>query len=86
MRTFNLQIVTPDGLLFDDEAVSLSLRTVSGDIGILAGHADYVSAVGDGASHLTDKEGNKKNARCRGGIISVNKGFVRLVADEFEWD
>ena len=40
--------VTPDGLSFDGDACSLTVRTVSGDVGILAGHLDLVSALGMG--------------------------------------
>lgn len=40
MTPFHLKIVTPDGLSFDGDACSLTVRTVSGDVGILAGHLD----------------------------------------------
>ncbi len=33
---------------FDGDACSLTVRTVSGDVGILAGHLDLVSALGMG--------------------------------------
>ena len=48
MTPFHLKIVTPDGLSFDGDACSLTVRTVSGDVGILAGHLDLVSALGMG--------------------------------------
>ena len=40
MTQFHLKIVTPDGERFDGMAESISLRTVSGDMGILANHID----------------------------------------------
>ena len=45
MNKFKLQIVTPDGLVFDDEVENIILRTVNGDVGILAHHADYVASL-----------------------------------------
>ena len=48
MTAFHLKIVTPDGLFFDGDAFSLTVRTVAGDVGILAGHLDLVTALGTG--------------------------------------
>ena len=43
MNTFHLQIVTPDGLMFDGDAEKLLVRTTEGDVGIMSGHCDYVT-------------------------------------------
>ena len=59
MTGFPLKIVTPDGLEFDGMAEQLIVRTVTGDMGIMAKHADCVAPLGmgeatvviDGASH-----------------------------------
>ena len=40
MNTFHLQIVTPDGLMFDGDAEKLLVRTTEGDVGIMSGHCD----------------------------------------------
>ncbi len=45
MNTFHLQIVTPDGLMFDGDAEKLLVRTTEGDVGIMSGHCDYVTPV-----------------------------------------
>lgn len=86
MNTFKLQIVTPDGLMYDGEGRSISVRTTSGDIGILAGHADYVAPVAKGTARVTDENGDTKTTECNGGLVSVKNGIVRLVADEFKWN
>ena len=41
MTPFQLKIVTPDGIAFDGMAESLSVRSTSGDLGILAGHTNW---------------------------------------------
>ena len=65
MTSFPLQIVTPDGMQFDGQAEELIVRTVSGDMGILAGHINTVAPLGMGqATVLT--EGNKRYAACIG--------------------
>lgn len=86
MNTFQLQIVTPKGLMAEEEAQSLTVRTTAGDVGILAGHADYVAPVAKGLAKITDKNGKVRTAECNGGLVSVKNGTVRLVADEFEWN
>lgn len=84
MNEFDLQIVTPDGLLFDGKAQKLILRTSEGDVGILANHANYLAALSIGIARVITKEGERRGA-CAGGMVSVTDGFVRVVASTFEW-
>ena len=82
--TFHLQIVTPDGLCFDGQAESLSVRTRQGDVGILPNHIDYVAPLGMGQARVR-VDGEVRCAACIGGMISVIGGEVKLVATTFEW-
>lgn len=84
MNTFRLQIVTPDGSLFDGQAEALRLRTTEGYVSIRANHIDYVAALDIGMVTLT-QDGVAKDAACGGGFLSVQKGEVRLVATTFEY-
>ena len=43
MSTFHLQIVTPDRMAYDGQAERVILRTVNGDVAILARHIDYAA-------------------------------------------
>ena len=55
MTAFPLKIVTLDGLIYDGQAEELIVRTITGDMGILAGHINCVAALGMGrASVLID--------------------------------
>ena len=84
MNSFPLKIVTPDGVVFDGQAEELVVRTVSGDMGILAGHINCVAPLGMGlATVITD--GQKRYGACIGGMVSVLDGQVRLVPTTFEW-
>ena len=84
MSSFRLQIVTPDGSLFDGQAEALRLRTSEGYVSLRAGHADYIAALDVGMVSLT-RDGVTRNAACGGGFVSVEKGAVRLVATTFEY-
>lgn len=85
MRPFHLEIVTPDGLIFDGEAESLLVHTEDGDVQILRGHADYFASVAIGRAKVTAAGGVSRVASCAGGFLSVEKGNVRLVAITFEY-
>ena len=84
MTAFPLKIVTPDGLLYDGQAEELIVRTVSGDMGILAGHIDCVAPLGMGRATVL-AEGKKRYGACIGGMVSVVNGHVTLVPTTFEW-
>ena len=85
MATFHLQIVTPDRMVFDGQAESIIVRTVGGDVCILARHIDYAAPLGVGEARMTDAEGNERIAACSGGMLSVADGKVRVMATTFEW-
>ena len=84
MKSFHLSIVTPDGTQFDGDAEELVVRTISGDMGIMAGHINCVTALGMGKA-LIVSDGKKREAACIGGILSVIDGKVSLVPTTFEW-
>ncbi len=84
MTEFDLQIVTPDGLMFEGKAQKVIVRTSEGDVGILAKHTDYVAALSIGVARVFTADGERKGA-CAGGMLSVTGGVVRIAASTFEW-
>ena len=84
MTPFSLKIVTPDGLEFDGQVEQLIVRTVTGDMGILAGHMSCVAPLGMGVATIVT-DGQKRYAACIGGMVSVVDGAVTLVPTTFEW-
>lgn len=84
MTPFPLKIVTPDGLVYDGEAEELLVRTTSGDVAILARHINFVAPLGMGRAMIV-ANGQRRNAACIGGMVSVVNGTVTLVPTTFEW-
>ena len=84
MTNFKLEIVTPDGLVFDGEAESLLVHTDDGDVEILAGHMDYMASVATGRARIIIG-GVSKYASCSGGFLTVSREGVKLVAVTFEF-
>ena len=84
MRPFSLKIVTPDGVQFDGTAEELTVRTTNGDVGILAGHINFVAALGMGEAMVLTG-GRRRYGACIGGMVSVVDGNVTLLPTTFEW-
>lgn len=82
--TYHLQIVTPDGQCFDGQAVRLIVPTIHGQVGILARHINYVTALGMGQAKVVTEDGERW-AACIGGMLAVTNGDVKVVATTFEW-
>ena len=84
MTHFHLKIVTPDGLIYDGEAEQVTVRTQEGDVSILARHINFVTPLGMGRAAIV-ANGQRRNAACIGGMLSVVNGEVTLVPTTFEW-
>ena len=84
MTSFPLKIVTADGLVYDGPAEEIIVRTITGDMAVLARHINCVAPLGMGrATIVTD--GQRRYAACIGGLLSVQNGEVNLVPTTFEW-
>ena len=84
MKTFNLQIATPDGIRFDGEAESLLVKCEAGDVEIMAGHADLFASLGIGRARIKTADGERL-ASCAGGFITVSGGEAKMIATTFEF-
>ena len=84
MSAFSLKIVSPDGVKFSGQVQQLTVRTTTGDMGILAGHIDCVAALGMGRATIV-ADGQTRYAACIGGMLSVANGEVTVTPTTFEW-
>lgn len=87
MKSFKLEIATPDGMRYDGDAVQVSVRGIGGELAILAGHIPFCTALGKGECRVYIGEEGKeiKHASCGGGMLMVTKENVRILASDFEW-
>ncbi|MBE6925600.1 MAG: F0F1 ATP synthase subunit epsilon [Ruminococcaceae bacterium] len=84
MNSFHLKIVTPDGVCYDGDAQSVTVRSITGDIGILARHIDITSPLGEGEARVMI-DGETRRAHCSRGLLSVQNGEVTLLPAVFRW-
>ncbi len=85
MSTFSLTVSTPDGMLYKGDVQSLRLRTIDGDVGILANHENYTTAIGVGEAQIVEQDGTVHRAACIGGLLSMIDNSARVIATTFEW-
>ena len=62
MSSFPLKIMTPDGTAFDGQVQSVSCRTITGQVQLMARHIDYCTALGMGEAHITLEDGTQRSA------------------------
>jgi F-type H+-transporting ATPase subunit epsilon len=84
MATFPLKIVCPDGVKFEGQVQQLTVRTTSGEMGILAKHINCVAPLGMGQATIITEDG-PRHAACIGGMVSMVDGKATLVPTTFEW-
>ena len=84
MKRFHLEIATPDGMCYDGEAESVTVKTDDGDIEILASHADLLASLATGRARIL-LDGKPRYASHSGGFISVTKEGVKIAAITFEF-
>ena len=71
METLKLEIVTPTGVLFDDEVKMVTVPGKEGEFGILPHHASLISLLKAGVIEYEMKDGKK-------GVIAINWGHVKI--------
>ncbi|HZS54188.1 MAG TPA: ATP synthase F1 subunit epsilon [Bryobacteraceae bacterium] len=81
--TFQLEVATPERLLVDEQVTQAELPGQNGYLGILAGHAPLMSALGPGVLSYEDSAGSHVLA-IAGGFVEVSDNRVRVLADEAE--
>ena len=85
MKTFRLQIITPDRILFDGDAVQLTARTTEGDVGILAGHTRYAAVLKTGVLTIKLENGETRTAAVAGGALKVSDEKTTVITTAAEW-
>ena len=71
MELMKLEIITPNGVIFDGEVKQVNLPGSEGEFGVLAGHATLVSLLDTGVI-VYEKEDSKEVA------VAINSGYVKV--------
>ena len=79
MKTYLLNISSPDGKIFSGQVVSIILRGVEGEFAILADHIPFITSVVPGKCIIELEDGTVKEGQTEGGMITVGKDDVTFL-------
>ncbi|MCD6212428.1 MAG: F0F1 ATP synthase subunit epsilon [Sulfurovum sp.] len=71
MELMKLEIVTPDGMIFDADVKQVTLPGSEGEFGVLANHATLVSLLDTGVIVIEKSDGGEL-------AVAINSGYVKV--------
>ena len=77
----NVELVSPEKKVWSGEAVSVSARTLEGDLGILTDHAPLLGVLVDGKVVIKGTDGSTNEFNVSGGFLSVSNNRVSILAE-----
>lgn len=86
MRTYLLKISSPEGDIFSENVVMLSVRGTEGDLAIMAGHIPFVTYVKPGEVKILLEGGEEKIGTVSGGVLVVSPEKTILLLGEVKWN
>ncbi len=86
MNSFRLVISSPDGNIFDDEAVMISVRGIEGELAIMAGHIPFVTTVEACDCRIELPDDTDITGHTDGGLLTVSKDRVTLLSGSFQFN
>lgn len=86
MKTFNLKILTPDGVAFEGEVGAVFARGSEGDLAIMANHVPILTFVQKGKCKLLLPDDTEKIASIDGGTLNVKKELTTVMCGCIKWD
>ena len=79
-----VELVSPERILYSGEAEMVVARTSEGDIAFLTGHSPFIGALGVGAVSIRGTDGSEERAAVHGGFVEVSGDRVTILSDVAE--
>ena len=79
--TLKVELVSPTERVWSGEAVSVSARTVEGDIGVLTDHSPLFGVLVDGQVIIHAADGSTTEFKVSGGFLSVANNRVSILTE-----
>jgi F-type H+-transporting ATPase subunit epsilon len=76
----HVTVISPERTVFDGDAESLVAPAFDGLVGILPGHAPFLTLLGTGRLRVR-RRGEVSEFAVAGGFLQVTRDAVRIVAD-----
>jgi F-type H+-transporting ATPase subunit epsilon len=79
-----VEVVSPERVLFSGDAEMVIARSEGGDIAFLAGHAPFLGALGIGLVRVKQSNGDELKVAVHGGFVEVRDNHVIILSDVAE--
>lgn len=84
MNSFQAQILTPEGTLFDDDVKGVQVPGVEGSFEVKTLHADIISTLDVGHILVRKANGEDQHFAVSGGFVEVHDNKLTLLAEAAE--
>jgi len=81
MELMKLEIVTPNGVIFDDEVKQVTLPGSEGEFGVLPKHATLVSLLETGVIVIEKADGSEVAVAINAGYVKVDEEKTTCIVD-----
>ncbi len=81
MELMKLEIVTPEGVVYDADIKQVTLPGAEGEFGVLAGHATLVSLLKAGVITIETKDSKQLDVAINSGYVKVDESKVSCIVD-----
>jgi F-type H+-transporting ATPase subunit epsilon len=82
--TLQVELVSPERILYSGVADMVVARTTDGDIAFLTGHSPFIGALGIGVVSVRASDGTDERAAVHGGFVEVSDDRVTILSDVAE--
>jgi F-type H+-transporting ATPase subunit epsilon len=85
MATMQVEVVSPEKVLFSGEATQVITRTLGGgEIAFLPGHAPFLGALTENHTRISLADGSVLDVAVHGGFVQVSGSTVSILSDVAE--
>jgi F-type H+-transporting ATPase subunit epsilon len=81
MDTLKLEILTPNGLIYDGEAVSVTLPGEEGEFGVLANHSSLSTLLEAGVIDIEKENKSVESILINWGVVNVDEEKVIVLVE-----
>jgi F-type H+-transporting ATPase subunit epsilon len=82
MATMQVELVSPEKVVFSGEATQVITRTLGGgEIAFLPGHAPFLGALTECHTRITLADGGQLDVAVHGGFVQVGNNKVSILSD-----
>lgn len=81
MNLTRLKIVTPTGIFFDEDIISVETTTTEGRIGILANHINLIAMIKNNILTLKNKNNVEESFVITSGYLFVTKDSIKILTN-----